>query len=864
MPLVQGTRLGPYEILTPLGAGGMGEVYKARDPKLDRLVAIKVLPPSLAVAGDLLARFEREAKAVAALNHPNILGIYDFGTEGEHTYAVMELLEGETLRAHLKAGPLTPRKATELAIQMAHGLAAAHDKGVVHRDLKPENLWITKEGRLKILDFGLAKQVVPTGPGSQSYLATEALSPGHVLRTEEGLILGTMGYMSPEQVRGEAVDARTDIFSFGVVLFEMLTGKQAFDRGSASETMAAILRDDPPDFEGTGRPIPMGLARILDHCLEKASTQRFHDADDLAFALESMAAPSSASHAPFTAPFEPRNRRTTWAWAAVGALLLTGAAAAGWALRGGPVAEPVLAQITFRRGNVLRARFSPDGASVYYAATWDGGVARMFRMKATGGEATAFGPPKSDFLAVGREGQVLFLLKPEGWGSTSTRGTLALLSSESSEPRALAPDCVAADMAPDGTIAASFPASALATRLEWPLGTRILECPGIIRDLRIAPDGRRVAFWLVDNRGTTLMVTDREGRAKELATFQGSDSLCWSPDSRSILISLPGITDEQTMTLLGVDLKGRQRTLRVDSALSVVQDTSADGRLLWEREVFAGEIQVGGPGRPLQRVAVGAATLISALSRDGRKLLVNAAYGKGSTLVANSVLWDTRGGPQLDLGSCLGLDLSQDGGWVLTLDSHKNQVSRVPLGMGLPQAVPIPWKNPDLFSLAFGGDANQIFGLDAAGSSLQSVDLGTRATRTLLDRETLSQSKGFVRHPTDPGILLLNWTAGEVRTLDLRTGILKPLPVKVGDGESIVCWAADGGFIVRKPGTFEVPLDNLDPKTGARTPFQVLKPTDLTGLIRIDRVLVSPDRQTWAFTNVRITESNLFVVKGLK
>ena len=358
MTLTPGTKLGPYEIISPIGAGGMGEVYKAKDTRLDRMVAIKVLPEDFAKNPDALARFEREAKAVAALNHTNITGIFDIGRLDDTAYAVMELLEGETLRDRLQQGPLTPRKTIELAIQMAHGLAAAHDKGVIHRDLKPDNLWITTEGRLKILDFGLAKQVPLAGRGSQSFLATEAVSPGHVLHTEEGMILGTMGYMSPEQVRGETVDARSDIFSFGVVLFEMLTGQKAFTRGTAADTMVAILKEDPPEQMDSGKAMPMGLRRIVDHCLEKIPARRFHDAQDLAFALENAAAPSSNSNAPFTAPFAPQNRKTSRKWAALVASLIAGAGIIGWGLRT-PEPKPTFKRLTFGKGTVDGARFAP-------------------------------------------------------------------------------------------------------------------------------------------------------------------------------------------------------------------------------------------------------------------------------------------------------------------------------------------------------------------------------------------------------------------------------------------------------------------------------------------------------------------------
>ena len=282
--LAAGSRLGPYEILAPLGAGGMGEVYRARDTRLARDVALEVLPAHVAQDGDTLARFEREAHAAAALSHPNILAIFDFGTSDGIAYAVTELLDGETLRERLKAGALTPRKVAEYAAQVAHGLSAAHDKGIVHRDLKPENLYLTREGRVKILDFGLARQSQMGAFGSNSGSPTEA-------HTEPGTLLGTVSYMSPEQVRGKAVDHRSDIFSLGAVLYEMATGVRAFQRDTPAETMSTILRDDPLDSTDgatrSGRLTP-GLDRVLRHCLEKNPDERFQSARDLAFDLEAL------------------------------------------------------------------------------------------------------------------------------------------------------------------------------------------------------------------------------------------------------------------------------------------------------------------------------------------------------------------------------------------------------------------------------------------------------------------------------------------------------------------------------------------------------------------------------------------------
>ncbi len=296
MTLSAGTRLGPYEILAPLGAGGMGEVYRARDRKLDRDVAIKVLPQSVAADPDTLARFEREAKAVAALSHQNILAIHDFGNQDGIAYAVMELLEGETLRGKLDTGPIPPKQAVDYALQVARGLSAAHEKGIVHRDLKPENLFVARDGHVKILDFGLAKRVETVAPGKETSAPT---NPRH---TEPGMVMGTAGYMSPEQVKGFPVDHRSDIFSFGTILYELLSGKRAFKRETSAETMAAILRDEPPELSEWGRNISPALDRIVQHCLEKDRDDRFQSARDIAFNLLEQSSPTVASRARETAP----------------------------------------------------------------------------------------------------------------------------------------------------------------------------------------------------------------------------------------------------------------------------------------------------------------------------------------------------------------------------------------------------------------------------------------------------------------------------------------------------------------------------------------------------------------------------------
>ncbi len=320
------TRLGPYEIVGLLGAGGMGEVYRARDPRLGREVAIKVLPAAFSADADRLRRFEQEARAAAALNHPHILAVYDIGTEAGTTFVVSELLEGKTLREALRQGALPVRKSTAYAVQIAHGLAAAHEKGIVHRDLKPENLFVTSDGRVKILDFGLAKLTEPLRADADvSNLVT---TPGS---TSPGMIVGTVGYMAPEQIQGLQVDPRTDLFALGCVLYEMLSGVRAFSGRTAVDTMSAILNEDPADLPGSPGGIPAGLDLIVRHCLEKDPAQRFHSARDVAFALGELASISGSSTSRVAMSAQARYRRWPLAGllAALGVVVL-GLATAGW------------------------------------------------------------------------------------------------------------------------------------------------------------------------------------------------------------------------------------------------------------------------------------------------------------------------------------------------------------------------------------------------------------------------------------------------------------------------------------------------------------------------------------------------------
>ena len=369
MNIAAGTKLGRYEIRSKLGAGGMGEVYRARDEKLNRDVAIKVLPAELSQNADRLRRFEQEAQAAGALNHPNILAVYDVGTHEGAPYVVSELLEGESVKERLDDGPIAQRKATDYALQVAHGLAAAHEKGIIHRDLKPDNLFITKDDRVKILDFGIAKLIEPVGEGvAQTDIATRKV------QTDAGTVMGTVGYMSPEQVRRRHVDHRSDIFSFGAVLYEMLSGQRAFRGDSAVETLNAILKEEPAELSArTNRNISPALERVVWHCLEKSPERRFQSATDVAFALEAVTDHSGSTSTTVTAAAALRAmNRERLMWIGVNALILVAAAALafGYLSRTQTAAHSVGLSLAapHKASSPARVTVSPDGLRVAFIA----------------------------------------------------------------------------------------------------------------------------------------------------------------------------------------------------------------------------------------------------------------------------------------------------------------------------------------------------------------------------------------------------------------------------------------------------------------------------------------------------------------
>jgi Tol biopolymer transport system component len=533
MTLPVGTRLGPYEILASVGAGGMGEVYRARDTKLGRDVAVKVLPERLSQDADALARFEREARAVAALSHPNILAIFDLALEEGRSYAVTELLDGETLRERLSEGALPTRKAVGYALQVVRGLAAAHEKGIVHRDLKPENVFVTRDGRVKILDFGLAK-LAEAEPGETR---SPTLAP-----TQPGVVMGTVGYMSPEQVRARPVDHRTDIFSFGAILYEMLSGDRAFRGDSQAETMTAIVREEPPELTELARNVPPGLDRVVRRCLEKSPEERFHSAHDLGIALEAFSEATTGSAAALTAPKALRPRLPL-AFGLVGALAAVALLAAvvylsGYRLTRRPAAapRPTFEQLTFQAGIEKSPKLSPDGKTFLFVSEGTGN-ADIYTQRVDGRNAINLTADSADAdfqPAFSPDGsRIAFRSEREGGGiflMGATGESVRRLSDFGFDP-AWSPDGRTIAVATEGV---DDPLSRDTVSALWLIdassgGKRRL-AEGDAVQPSWSPNGRRIAYWgLPAGSGQRDLWTVAAGSAEKPVRVTSDDAVDWNP-----------------------------------------------------------------------------------------------------------------------------------------------------------------------------------------------------------------------------------------------------------------------------------------------------------------------------------------------
>jgi serine/threonine protein kinase/Tol biopolymer transport system component len=848
MPLTPGTRLGPYESLALIGAGGMGEVYKARDTRLNRDVAIKVLPESFAEDDDRLRRFQLEAQSAGALNHPNILTVYDIGTYEKSPYLVSELLEGESLAERLRRGKLSTAKSIDYARQITAGLAAAHAKGITHRDIKPDNLFLTKDGRIKILDFGLAKQT--SAPSTSDKTAT-------VTSTQAGVVMGTAAYMSPEQARGQVVDQRSDIFSFGCVLYEMLTGTRAFRGETNADLTGAILKDDP-DLSGI---TPPGLQRIVAHCLEKSPEQRFQSAGDVGFALEAVTLQDSGPK-----PAYPQPPKKTWLVRALmlSSLVLAIASASFAYLYFRPSPSKTFHRLTFRRGKIHAARFTPDGNGVAYSAQWESEPSEVFTARFDTPGSRAIGFPGSELRAISPTGELALVQNARIIANPFAYvGMLALAPFSGGASKAVEDKIDFAEWSPDGTEMALVRETDQGTQLEYPAGKILYQTAGYIGEPRISPDGKLIAFWdhplPNDNRGTVAMV-DKSGRKKTLTSdYQAAEGLAWKPAGDEIWFT--AAKTGAVNVLCAVTMGGRERTIYSQSSSLVLRDISKDGRVLVTsfdqrmKLVFRGEKE--NTDRELSWLDW---SLLSSLSRDG-KFVAFFETGEGAGDARLAFLRDTSGAPAVSLGTGGWPYFSPDGQFLVTSDNRSSTVTIYPVGPGQSKHMTFPG-----------------FILDRAGVLPDNKTIwfyGNEPSRPA--RYYLAAMDGAKPRPISPegvrglrpGLVMdgkyVAGTAGGKNWLyPVAGGEARPV-AGMQEGEWIAGWTEDGtGLYVYSRNEIPVKLNRVDLSTGRREVIKEITPSDRAGIgTGVGYLMITPNGKTYAYS-IAQDLSELHWVEGLK
>jgi serine/threonine protein kinase len=859
--LAPGTLLGRYKIVAPLDAGAMGAVYRAADTFINREVALKILKPELASDSERLHRFEQEVQAAGALKHPNIMVVYDVGVHEGLPYVVSELLEGETLRKRIDGTPLPARKAVLYALQLARGLASAHEKGIVHRDLKPENIFVTKDGQIKILDFGLAKLRPPNVAVGEADTNVSTVPP----ETKAGTLMGTVGYMSPEQVRGhnDQVDHRSDIFAFGAVFYEMLTGRRAFRRDTPVETMNSILNEDPPAMSGLNPGLDPMTRGVAQHCLEKNAEQRYQSMRDVAFDMELLlGAENSGSNSRALISKGPRRR--WWPAAALAALFalgVGGAFVAGKRARGRET-PPSYSQLTFRRGTVWSARFAPDGQTVVYSATWDGNRLDVFTTHPGTPEARPLNLTGANILSISSASEMAVLLNPQHLGHFASKGVLARMSMYGTVPRPVLADVQDADWSPDGSNLAVVINDGSRNRIEYPVGTVLFSKEGWISNPRVSPDGERVAFfehpvqW--DDRGW-VTVADRAGNAVRLSgEWSSAEGLAWSPSGDGIWYTAK--KSGEAAALYSSTLGGDTRVLVRAPINLILHDVSRGGRVLLSRGYDTTDFLALFPGESKERnlswLDRGA---VRDVSPDGRTLIFTQ-WGAGSGTNYSVYLRRTDGSPAVRLGDGSAWSLSPDGGTVLATLFTPPQLVLLPTGAG-------------------GTRVLDTGGIEQYGLGASWLPDGKRVL--FIGRETGKMMRCFVRsidgggaHPVTPegvtGTLVSpngKWVIGQDAQ---QRSFLYPLeggeaqPVNgLGPQDRIINWGTDDRTLyVRQFGDQPVKIYRLDPWGGSKEKLKEIMPSDSTGILDPIHIILTPDGRHY-FYNVRRYLSTLYLVDGI-
>jgi eukaryotic-like serine/threonine-protein kinase len=850
-----GQLLGHYRVLEKIGSGGMGEVFRARDERLGRDVALKLIRPASSGNPDHLRRFEQEARAAAALNHPNILAIYDVGFDGTVPYIVSELLEGQNLRRRLIGGPIPVGEAADYALQVVQGLTAAHERLIVHRDLKPENLFLTLDGHVKILDFGVAKLQAPAADDRPVENITTV--------TKHGAMIGTVAYMSPEQLRGKPVDHRSDIFSFGAILYEMMTGCRAFRGETEVDTMTAVLREEPARANLEASATPPGYQDIVKHCLEKDPENRFQSAKDLAFALQTL----SASLPLGVARFRKTTRDTARAlpWTLVAGLVAAVALLAVTRLLHTPASPPAYRRLTFEAGTVYSARFAPDGKSMVYSAAWNNKPVRLF---STVGDSLLTQPlnlSDANLLGISRNNELAVVLHGTHNGQLETvGGMLARTPLAGGSPKELLADVRWADWDAQGNLAVVDYVDGH-SRLEYPIGKVLYQSGGWISNIRFSPQGDRIAFTdhhaLWDNRGA-VCVGDLAGHVQALtAEYESEQGLAWHPNGKEIWFT--AAEKGTNLNLMAVDLSGKIRTV-LDLPMGItLQDIAPDGSVLvaLNSKRLAMAFRTLGSKEDVE-LSWHDWNVAKDISHDGKFVLfedASEAAGPGYAVALRKV----DGTLPVRLGDGSAGGLSPDSKWAISVSTGQpQQMTLLPIGPGQPQVVDISglehiqsgWARflaDGQRLIANGNDhghATRCYVLDLAGGKPNAVT-----------------PEGTVCGPSSPDSRFVVGVGpnSAVAIYPIGEGAARLIP-GLEAGFLPVQWSSDGSVLYGyHMGELPSRIYKVGIDSGKQRIVQELRPGASAGVVMVAPVQVSPDGTRFAYSYNQ-TLSVLYLISGLR
>ena len=873
-----GKTISHYRIVEKLGGGGMGVVYRAEDIKLGRFVALKFLPEELAKDRQALDRFQREARAASALNHPNICTIHEIDEEDGQAFIVMEFLDGQTLKHRIDGRPMDTETLLNLAIEIADALDAAHSKGIIHRDIKPANIFVSKRGQAKLLDFGLAKLAPENrGGGSESALLT---ADEGALMTTPGSTIGTVAYMSPEQVRAEALDPRTDLFAFGSVLYEMSTGGLAFPGSSSGVISEAILNRTPAPPSVANPAIPPKLEEVIFKAIEKEREYRYQTAAELRGDLKRIkrsldtsrvragATTAAAEGTPVTPVVETaasRGRVPVTVLAAAAIALIAGVAAGKFLWQRSPVQAtlPAYHPLTFRRGMVHAARFAPDGKTIIYSAAWEGKSLQLFTTRAESPESHELEPAGADVLAVSASGEMALSLRSHPIAQFLYSGTLARVPLVGGAPREVMDNVEWADWAPDGSTLAIVRQEQGRHRLEFPPGKLLYEADGWIGHLRISPKGDVIAFIdhpQLGDDGGAVAVVDLAGKKTTLSTgWDSIQGIAWSPSNDEIWFTATRTGGDRS--LYAVNLSGTVRLLaRVPGELTLLDVDRSGNVLLTRGNDRAGMIGLA-PGEPKERdLSWLDWSTPGDLSADGRTVLF-AETGEGGGPKYAVYLRKTDNSPAIRLSEGIGMALSPDGKWALARPNvTPSPLVLLPTGVG--EAKPLTHDSINHLWARWLPDGKQV------------VFLGNEVGhgfRLYVESPEENKPRPISPEGVNPPVALSpkgDLVAGvgpDHKVYLYPIGGGEPTPVSgTQPDEAPTGWSADGrSLYVFRFGEIPAKVFELELSTGKRKLWKELVPADSAGIDTIRGITITPDAKAYVYGYIR-TLSDLYVVDGLK